>query len=324
MDGLLRSAIEARTSSTRPGHQASTPPVIEIMSLSPGDGKTHILYHLTIMAVSPARLGGKQACVVIIDMDGNFSIPRLAHLMENYIRRQDSNESEDVPGSIVQDSLQHVHVLRPQSLAATIAAVRALPMYLLNANKHHSFERSVSFIALDTLTAFYWQSKAEHDDAKLLDSITNDPTMAYQPATYAQLAAAIQHSSKALQTLVIAMTRSIGQARGNVPEHFPEIHSFKPPLPSPWLTLPTLRLVVHRSPVRNLPVGVTLGEARRESALRQKVVERGQFVCFVNEWVMDETQRARLRQKDHCFKFFVNADRVGFDDEEDEELETQV
>jgi DNA-repair protein XRCC2 len=276
------------------------------MSLAPGSGKTHILYHLTAVAVLPKAFGGAQACVVIVDTDGKFSVTRLATQIRTVISGgRSSNTVSDIE-RVTLTALEHVHILRPQTLTSTTATIRSIPEYLFNAQEHHSFERKVAFVALDSLTSFYWQTKAENEHADLLSSTTAGMNAVQNSASYAQLAGATQYMAKLLQCPVIITAQYQGPPKRpwntDAP---PDAYSFRSPLPPPWGVLPVLRLVTLREAVRKIPAGVSLTEARREAPDRQAILDQGRFGCFVNEYGLDESIASRLRVLNATLAFFV-------------------
>lgn len=64
---------------------------------------------------------------------------------------------------------------------------------------------------------------------------------------------------------------------------------------------------MRRMEVRKLPVGITVEQAQREDEARRKVVEKGKFEVFVNEWGVDEAVLRKLREKElDGFEVYVN------------------
>ncbi|TKA63522.1 hypothetical protein B0A55_10321 [Friedmanniomyces simplex] len=192
---VLETTPESHLSSSKTNKP--TQPIIELTSISPGSGKTHFLYLLTALAVLPSDVGGKDACVVFIDTDGTFSVPRLAQQLQLIIKNDITAKHE--VHDIVLSALKHIHIFRPQSFASTIATLDSLPGYLFAKTRHYSLDRPVSFIALNSASAFYWQAKAEAENASFLASTAPDEvsntTRDQQPSAYAQLASALKAAS---------------------------------------------------------------------------------------------------------------------------------
>jgi DNA-repair protein XRCC2 len=316
LDTMLHCMADVRASSTK---LPPTLPVLELMSLVPGGGKTHLLYYLTAIAVLPKPHGGRQSSVVIIDTDGWFSVPRLAEQMKSLLSQHAAHTSDAPPSSpstrdeILHSALRHVHIFHPHSLESTTATLRSLPTYLFNPTAHHSFDRAIAFIALDSASAFYWQFRADAEDAALPSDTSISPTKskayAHPSQAYANLAAALKHASKVLNTPIIYTTRHLGLLKDPA-SYGPSSRSFRPPLPAPWPSFSTLRLVVHRAAVRKLPVQMSVEEARREAEARQKVVDDGKFECFVDEFGVEETVLQRLRVGGAGFDFRIMGDGV--------------
>jgi hypothetical protein len=276
-----------RESKPQTSASSTNQPTIELMSIGPGDGKTHLLYQLCALAVLPRSMNGKQECVVIIDMDGQFAIPKLAAQIQLLLHHQSIESMQDLSeqrlGAELISTLKHVHIFRPQNLGSTIATLDSLPTYLFNQNRHYSFDREVAFIALDSASAFYWQDRSEVENAAFLAKTQASRATSNQTSDYFNLATALKRASKAFDCPTIFTTWYLGpqqKARdGMVTRAFrPQIR----PLQA------SLRLVVHRVPVRKFPAGLSLDEALREAADRQKAVGEGRFECFVNEWSSDE------------------------------------
>ncbi|KAK3616576.1 hypothetical protein LTR56_025876 [Elasticomyces elasticus] len=266
--------------------------VVELTSTHPGGGTTHLLYHLTALSVLPSNLGGNAACVVIIDTDGAFDVARLAQQLQ-LILKDDTAPEQDLE-DIVSSALKHVHISRPQSLASTTATLETLPSYLLDISRHYSIDRAVSFVAIDSASAFYWQTKAEEENASIYASDQDLPPTRRPPSTYQQLTAALKASASALCCNLILTSHHLGPISTNAHD---STQSLRPTLPAPLSNLPTLRLIVHRLPVRKFPAGISVEEARREAPNRQSAVDAGKFACALNEWNVDERLLRRLQRE---------------------------
>ncbi|KAK0923100.1 hypothetical protein LTR91_005368 [Friedmanniomyces endolithicus] len=280
-----------------------TQPVVELTSTSPGSGKTHILYHLTALAVLPSDLGSKESCVIILDTDGTLSIPRLAQQLLLLIQEESTTDQET--DDILLSSLKHIHIFRPQSLASTIATLTNLPTYLFEPSRHYSLDRAVSFIALASASAYYWQTKASEENAALFASVaspSSKPSNSQLPS-YAQLTAALRSTSLAFHCPIVLTSHHPAG-----PNNFSTAtthdysswanpsHALRPSLPAPLSSLPTLRLLLTRLPVRRFPAGIRFEEAAREAVDRQAAVDSGKYSCVVNESGVDERVLRRLQR----------------------------
>ncbi|KAK0256253.1 hypothetical protein LTR48_000601 [Friedmanniomyces endolithicus] len=300
-----------------------TQPVLELTSTSPGNGKTHLLYHLTALAVLPSDLGGKESCVVILDTDGTFSIPRLAQQLLLLIKAPSSTDQEI--DDILLSSLKHIHIFRPQSLASSIATLTTLPAYLFDASRHYSLDRAASFIAIASASAYYWQTKASEENAALFASTAaplSKPSKQQQqvPAAYAQLTTALRSASLTFHCPIVLTSQHLGGPVNltTTPHDYPadSSHALRPSLPAPLSTLPTLQLILTRLPVRKFPAGISLEEAAREAVDRQAAVGAGKYSCVVNEWGLGERVLSRLHtlgDGKKGFGFRVGAEGVRVD-----------
>lgn len=257
------------------------------MSLGAGGGNTHLLYHLSALAVLPQAMGGKQACVVIIDTDNKLSVSRLLAQMKLLLNRHHlATSTEPAPDEMFHNealqAIKHVHIFRPQSLASTIATIDSLPVHLFNQNRHYSFDREVAFIAVDSISAFYWQDRAETEDATFLATTTKQSSAAQTSACF-QLSTSLKAASKALDCLSIITTWYLG-SQAKVSEGM-NLRSYRPQIPALQVTL---RLVVHRLPVRKFPTGLSLANVVREAPERLKAVKEGKFECFVDDFGVEE------------------------------------
>jgi hypothetical protein len=312
LDRILQIIHETRIASTK---QTSWPPIVELMSVAAGGGKTHLLYHLCALAILPTSNKGNQACVVIIDTDNKFDVNRLAKQIRKILLSKSSEydtTSKELLNEVIRSHLRHVHIFRPQSLASTTATLDSLPEYLLDKNRHYSFDRQVAFIAIDSASAFYWQDRAETVDTAFTASTTTSSTtkQAAQPASgYTHLNASLKAATRALSCPAIVTTWYMGSTP-STSNPFP-VMSFRPQLPA---LQPTFRFVVQRLPVRKFPPGISVEQAHKEAADRRKVVEQGKFEIFVNEWGLEERVLKELGRKGASFEFRIKNDGFSVED----------
>lgn len=295
-------------------------PIIELMSLAAGGGTTHMLYHLCSLAVLPTHVGGSQSSVVIIDTDGSFDVDRLATLIQKSLRegeRQSYSNEDPVAAEVIEETtlsaLKHVHVVRPQSLASTIATLASLSTYLFDPHRHYSYDRRVAFIAIDSASAFYWQDQAETEDAAFVASTATSSreaklAKAKAQSGYVKLADALKHASKAFYcpAIITSWHLSLVPSGGLMPR------SFRSQLPA---IQPTVRLVVHRLPVRKFPSDIGVQQALREAANRQKAVDESKFECFVNEWGVEEKLLREIERVGASFVFSIDEEGMRVDAE---------
>ncbi|KAL2825021.1 hypothetical protein BDW59DRAFT_172529 [Aspergillus cavernicola] len=322
-------------------------PVLEISSTSSAVGKSQSLYYITALAVLPptfneTSLGGFGSAVVFIDTDGRFDAERLRTVARGIVRCRLQTRIEalsydvaldHIIESILLTSLQHVHVFRPQSSLSLLATLQSLDTYLLDLCRHTSANRVLQSIILDSATAFFWQDKLQDEIARTED--IGRPSAAieqerlrkesfYLADVYADLVATLKHLQQIFDCAVIYTTTSFNGRSTEKPSApygsynpldtaFPNILSFRSPLPPPWGMFPTLRLVLQRDTVRPLPPSVTVSEAVKDAPTRQEAVMRGEFLGSVNGWGREDWPRRileELKRRDGG-RFFLRIGREG-------------
>lgn len=272
--------------STNTRSQTSTQPNLELASLHPGAGSTALLYHLAVQATLPTAYGGKEACIVFIDTDGTFSITRLVAQYRSHLNSY-SDPPEDAD-DVIGEALKHIHIFCPQLMSSFIATIKSLPDYLFNKSRHFSSDRAVAFIAIDSVTAFYWQVRAEEDLAAINGtSSTAEPK---KPSPWSELTKALRSTSATLQCAVVLTSNHLfpipASTQGTNPAA--RIQSLRPTLPPPLGNLPTLRLLISRRPVRKFPAHISIDEAQREDTDRLKAVQERRCEAVVGTWGMDD------------------------------------
>lgn len=259
-------------------------PIIELTSLGPGQGKTHLLYLITALAILPRHydgipLHGKASAVIILDTDNRFSVPRLARVAHHHITRCCVHHHGAQPTAIATDALlaaalAHVHLLRPQSHAALLTALRALPAFLAS-RTNPSSRRPLHSVLLDSASAFFWPLRAAADASRTASIGAQHPASPFSAAdAYAALATELGVLSARLDVAVVVTAVAASQSGGGL----------RPLLPPAFTGCATLRLVVAREAVRPFALGMSVGEARAERSQRQGVVEKGVFGVRVDWW----------------------------------------
>lgn len=249
--------------------------------------------------------------------------------------------------SIIVTSLQHVHVFRPHSSASLLATLKSLQAYLLDISRHHSSHRPLHAIFIDSATAFFWQDKL-HDDVARTENIgrsiaeieneRNQKRIFFLSDIYAELVQTLKNLQRHFSCIVAYTCNTLHSRSGtgyqghSQPPQQPSgpfdlynpsnmkaarsMPSFRCPLPAPWGTFATLRLVVRRDAVRPFPPVMTARDAQRDAIMRQSVVLEGRFLGWVNEWERDEWPRRfvdDLKVKNGgVFSFHVGSDGVEF------------
>lgn len=238
---------------------------------------------------------------MIFDTDSHFDVDRLAAQIRIALDENNDSGSSESPDDTILQALRHVHVFRPQSLASLTATLDTLPSYLFNQQRHFSFERAVGFIAVDSASAFYWQDRAETEDAAFYAKTSLEPALAAPASGYAAFTAALKNACATLQCAAIFTSHYLGPT-STTPHG---ARSYRPSLPPPLAILPTLRLACQRTPVKKFPPLISLEGALREADDRITAVEEGKFECFVNEWGVDERTLRRIQGVGNGFEFQI-------------------
>lgn len=295
------------------------PPFIEITSPGPGDGKQHLLYHITTVAVLPSHIysipiGGRSNAIIVLDTENRFSIGRLVQIMRSYIStrlaqaRKRLNPPATFPSlsdieTTIHSALTHIHTFRPQSLASLLATVNLLPSYLFDTSSHHhSSAKAIHSILISSLSAFTWSDRSDTDLASLPTTTTGSTTTNHDPSetpvqattkpqsAYVPLASALKRVSNILHTPVIYTTWNLSTHLASNPNRH-ILHegtgsrsiSRHTHLPSPWPNIPNLILSIRRHPIRKFPVGSSAEEAFKDGKDRNAVVAQGRFdVCVLS------------------------------------------
>lgn len=275
LDEIINAAILDKS------NPPAVPPIIEIASQAPGSGTTHIIYLLTAIAILPVSLGGKESCVAILDTDNTFSVARLVQQLRLAL-------PPDSPSSTIATALSHVHIFRPQSLASLHATLQFLPNYFLEGS-HPSTQRPLSFLALDSLTAFHWQTKAAEEDCVFAnqhppEAEHSEPASPTINTTQPDLPTLLKFIATALAAPLLLTSHSVA-------------------INTPRSALPTLRLIASRRAVRNFPPTISVAEALREAGDRQRAVE-------ASSWEVRVADSGSLRGKGFDFKITSEGVRV--------------
>lgn len=301
-------------------------PVVEISSSSSAAGKSQLLYYLTAIAVLPSTyegtsLGGKDSAIVFIDADGRFDADRLLTVTRGILHQRLREQPETIKPpdleTILLTSLQHVHVLRPQSSSSLLATFHSLDTYLFDLSRHFSSNRPLHAIIIDSASAFFWQDRFRDEFARIEDigrpvaDIERERERKqsfYISDLYAELVKELKRLQRRFNCAVIFTTTSL-TGKSSAPHHTELYQSngpfdlYKPPVPStktpalrpflptPWGTFPTLRLVVQRDAIRPFPPSMTVQDAERDAGNRHEVVRQGKFSGWVNGWGQEEWPR---------------------------------
>ncbi|KAJ5288916.1 hypothetical protein N7478_001946 [Penicillium angulare] len=322
-------------------------PVVEISSSLSAAGKSQLLYHLTALAVLPREygripIGGQDAAAIFIDADDRFDVQRLQMIARGIMQKalksfqaQEEQESETAAVStddieaVIISALKHVHVFRPQSSFALIATLSNLDTCLYDVSRHYSASRPIQMLAIDSVTAFFWQDKLRDNLARAeelglpneeIDKLRDQMKSFHFVDLYAEIVRELKRlqalfGCNVVYTTTVSGARPIKKATDQddplgpydlPPSRTPALRSA---LPAPWGTFPVLRLVVQRDPVRSFPPSMSAHDAKKDASMRQSAVSQGKFSAYVNAWGREEWPRRVIDglkpYNDGSFAFYV-------------------
>lgn len=297
-------------------------PVLELVGASPCSGKTQLLYHLIGLSLLPSEhdsvnFGGRNSAVILFDLGSNISALRLQSIMIDHVQSC-VGKSPEPPSiqtviNLVQSSMEHLHIFRPQSSLSLLATLSNLESYIFNTASHFSANRQVSLIILYNVDAFLWQDRLEDvEDPADAGQISQKSTLlsgrfrnlvAQLGRLHAKLGCLIVATSSALSTM--AYVRTDGLVVPTLRSH----------LPNAWRSFVTLRLLIQRDSVRKFPLGVSAEEAAREAGQRREVVERCSFSARLDwsesdDWKEETRNAVKALANGGEFSFKVTATGV--------------
>jgi DNA-repair protein XRCC2 len=131
----------------------------------PASGKTHLLYHLLITAITPSehstlKSNGWDKAAVIFDTDGTFDIRRFHELLVNRLLLVLPTGSTPAGlKTLAQDLaitvVAKLHIFRPTSSVQLATSLTNLPAYLIA----HLPDDEIGFLAIDSISSFYWPDR---------------------------------------------------------------------------------------------------------------------------------------------------------------------
>ena len=295
------------------------PAVIEIVGATACSGKTQLLYFMTATAILPSafegvRLSGRGQAIVLFDLSGKFSILRLRYIMRTYLafhlKEQDSVVFETKLTALISDSLMHLHIFRPQSTASLLATLTSLPNYLLaQPSRHFSTNRSLGMLAINDLSAFFWQDRLEAEDAIPLppDIPANSKDNLF-PQRFRELVTHLRQLHDRFSCTIVATNWGLSSKASVMGQP-----ALRPHLPGVWNAFCTVRIVVERERVSKFSPRMSAEEAKGEREQRWEAVEKSGFVGWVDWWGA-EGWREEIREgvkklkRDGRFPFHVTAE----------------
>lgn len=243
---------------------------------SSGAGKTSLLYLIIAQAILPGSIfssiatGGQSAAVILFDPLHHFSVLRLASVILNLLKSRLSAARVTIDESIraelqevLERSLLHLHIFRPQSWTSLIVTLRSLSKYLFDHSRHESMHRRIHSIILEDIDAF-------------VGAIRNPPSGSSRGSNPNPLSTASTQLTTQLQRLSILFSCCT-----ILTSHSVSASVFRPALPISWpLGTSVTRLALRRLEVIKFAPAISLEEAEVERQQRWQVVSKGRFECW--------------------------------------------
>lgn len=266
--------------------------MVELTGATPSSGKTQLLHHLIAATILPRayngiHIGGKEATIALFDLSSKYSVLRLGTILEARIGQAFSALDSDLHDyeTLVHESLQHLHVFRPQSHDSFIITAAALSAYFLSdTTSHYSANRPVGAIVIHNLSAFFWQDRQDVESQK--DAALEEPDNPIQDrenslflSRYRSLVSTLREIQLLFDCPIIATNWALA-----TPVYNSEGSSLRPHLQGIWTTFRTVNVVLQRHSVKKFGPGMSVEEVLAEKQQRQEAVDRSGFFGWVNWW----------------------------------------
>ncbi|KAI4766380.1 hypothetical protein E4T52_00859 [Aureobasidium sp. EXF-3400] len=201
-----------------------------------------------------------------------INIPRLTQTLHQHLLSTTPTLTLSSAQGIIHSALSHIHIFQPSSLSSLVATVSSLPTYFLDPG-NGSFERKIGAIIIDSPSTFFWADKAA-------------TTTGQAQSKYPALAATLKRVSTILCTPIIYTTShfSATSTTTTTTSSSSDSAALRPQLPSPFPTLPTLRLTISRNAVAGFNRYIDAGTAVKHADGRDKAVREAGFRVRVNRW----------------------------------------
>jgi DNA-repair protein XRCC2 len=222
--------------------------VLEIQGPA-SSGKTHLLYHLTIVCLSPEYheghyIGGWNKAAVIFDCDESFDVIRLEQLFCARLSRLISR-SAAIPDSgvgaggallhepninrLVMNRLAHLHIFRPTTSLQLAATLLNLPSYHVKNDP----DVEIGLLAVDSISACYWPDRFTVEQLRLGENLASKDVGSLNPLH--PILKALQRfrlSHGVITVLTNWGLHSLSSASGTSPFYRQHLH----PFPAPFMT----------------------------------------------------------------------------------------
>ena len=218
-------------------------------------------------------------------------ITRLSQILLHHLLSSSPHLPLSTAQSLIHSALSHIHIFQPSSLSSLIATISSLPTYFLDA-KNGSAERKVGAIIIDSPSIFFWADKVSSQGQQ------GQQGTAQGQGKFPALASTLKRISTTLCTPIIYSSQYLSTTS--------ESMALRPQLPSPFPTLPTLRLIISRPAIQNFTKGTTAETAIKYKESRDKATRDASFKVRINRW-SSEAQWDDVRGDTAGFKVKIDS-----------------
>jgi hypothetical protein len=197
-----------------------------------------------------------------------INIPRLTQIIYHHLLSTTPNLPLSSAQEVIHSALSHIHIFQPSSLSSLIATASSLPTYFLSP-ANSSAERKLGAIIIDSPSTFFWADKA-----------ATGTTIGQAQSKYPALASTLKRVSTILSAPIIYTTSHLSPITSATEGTM----ALRPQLPSPWPTLPSLRLIIERNAIQGFDRDVDAETAVKHAQGRDKAVSKAGFSVSVNRW----------------------------------------
>jgi len=222
-----------------------------------------------------------------------INISRLSQILLHHLPSSSPHLPLSTAQSLIHSALSHIHIFQPTSLSSLIATASSLPTYFLDP-KNGSAERRVGAIIIDSPFDYFWADKVT------LQGQQGQQTQGKYPA----LASTLKRISTTLCSPIIFSTAHLSATSATS-----ATQALRPQLPSPFPTLPSLRLIISRTAIQGFTKETDAETAVKHKESRDKVVVDASFIIRINKWA-NEAQRDNSGDRDTA-GFEVKIDSKG-------------
>lgn len=209
---------------------------------------------LQIPTTISVHLGGRNASVVYIDLDGRLSVRRIYRLVRRHLERRvverrdelfaQSQTVLDPPTPEVYHSftlqcLKNLHIFRPTCPVSFLATVQSLPTYFQTHVSEH-----FAFVMIDSVSAFYWQDRAEDPPSSF--TFTSSAANLHARHITAHLIRLARRWACCVLTTSWSLTTFSSATPARPPSHPPELTYRPSSLPPAWARFADYRFVIAR------------------------------------------------------------------------------